>query len=258
MYSIRFDELTVDFDGHFKLHGINWALGSNEHWAITGPNGSGKSALASVIAGEGQRERGLLTGVPKHVAIVSFEAQAALIESERKKDDADILDVVSEGTPVQEILDEDCADKGLQARLVSAMNIEYLLERSFRKLSSGETRKVLLIRAITSAPDLLILDEPYEGLDAQSFEFLTGFLAELGERTPMIMVLNRFDEIPSFVTHIAYTDNGELAHKVAVTNEVAVNDLRQLLHLKRRNYLFRQLTPSRRDRIWRRMSRSSE
>ena len=52
----RFDELTVDFDGHFKLHGINWALGSNEHWAITGPNGSGKSALASVIAGEGQRE----------------------------------------------------------------------------------------------------------------------------------------------------------------------------------------------------------
>lgn len=232
MYSIRFDELTVDFDGHFKLHGINWALGSNEHWAITGPNGSGKSALASVIAGEGQRERGLLTGVPKHVAIVSFEAQAALIEAERKKDDADILDVVSEGTPVQEILDEDCADKGLQARLVSAMNIEYLLERSFRKLSSGETRKVLLIRAITSAPDLLILDEPYEGLDAQSFEFLTGFLAELGERTPMIMVLNRFDEIPSFVTHIAYTDNGELAHKVAVKNEVAVNDLRQLLHLK--------------------------
>ena len=137
MYSIRFDELTVDFDGHFKLHGINWALGSNEHWAITGPNGSGKSALASVIAGEGQRERGLLTGVPKHVAIVSFEAQAALIESERKKDDADILDVVSEGTPVQEILDEDCADKGLQARLVSAMNIEYLLERSFRKALLG-------------------------------------------------------------------------------------------------------------------------
>ena len=74
MYSIRFDELTVDFDGHFKLHGINWALGSSEHWAITGPTvpaspHSHRLSLAKVSV------KSLLTSVRKHVAIVSFEAR---------------------------------------------------------------------------------------------------------------------------------------------------------------------------------------
>ena len=78
---------------------------------------SGKSALAATLNGEGEVVSGEITGLPERVAIVSFEAQAALIEAERKKDDADILDVISEGTPVQELLNETCEDKALQQAL---------------------------------------------------------------------------------------------------------------------------------------------
>ena len=64
---------------------------------------------------------------------------------------------------MREILAETCRDEALQARLVAAFDFGDLLDRSFRKLSSGETRKVLLIRAFASAPQLLVAvdDEPF-------------------------------------------------------------------------------------------------
>lgn len=232
MPTITLKNLTVEFDERFTLNNINWQLEPGQRWVITGPNGSGKSALAASIVGEGDIIEGGVSGVPKNVGIVSFETQAALIEAERKKDDADLLDVIPEGTPVHEILAEVCTDHALKDRLIEAFNFGHLLDRSFRKLSSGETRKVLLIRAFASAPELLILDEPFEGLDIASHDFLKTVVADFAVRIPVILVLNRFDEIPEFVTHIAYTRAGTLAHQVARADQQAVNDLHQLLHIQ--------------------------
>ena len=188
--------------------------------------------MAATLNSEGKIVDGEIVGLPERVAIVSFEAQAALIEAERKKDDADILDVISEGTPVHELLDETSKDKTLQQNLVDAFKLNTLLDRGFRKLSSGETRKLLLIRALTSKPQLLILDEPFEGLDADSCDYLRRLLASVAEHTQIIMVLNRFDEIPDFITHIAYTHNAQLEFQVDRKNADAVSNLAQLLHLK--------------------------
>ena len=232
MTVIELRDLSVDFEDRFTLREVNWRVEPGQHWAICGANGAGKSALAATLVGEGEIQSGTLSGLPERIGLVSFEAQAALIEAERKKDDADILDVISEGTPVQEMLDEACQDKGLQRRLIDAFGFDYLLDRSFRKLSSGETRKVLLIRAFTSAPQLLILDEPFEGLDAKSHTFLGELVAEVAASVPTILVLNRFDEIPPFVTDVAYVANGRLEHRVPRADAQALSDLKQLLHLK--------------------------
>ena len=232
MFAITLSNLTVDFDERFTLHEINWKLLGNQHWAIVGPNGSGKSALAAVLAGAGTALSGSVRGRPDDVAVVSFEAQAELIERERKKDDADLLDVISEGTPVSEMLDECSRDEAMKQALIKAFNFEHLLDRSFRKLSSGETRKVLLIRALTAKSELLLLDEPFEGLDASSLAYLMDLLAQMAPTTPMVFVLNRFDEIPAFVTHVAYTDQGRLQHQVDRNDTEAVEDMHQLLHLK--------------------------
>ena len=106
--AIRFNGLSVDFDGRFQLSDISWTIRPGEHWLIAGGNGSGKSALAAVLAGEGECLSGTQSGLPDRVALVSYERQAELIEAERRKDDADILDVISEGTPVAEIIDAVC------------------------------------------------------------------------------------------------------------------------------------------------------
>ncbi len=229
---VSLQDYSVQFGKHFRLDAINWTLRSGEHWVILGGNGAGKSALAATLHGEGLALSGRITGLPDRVALVSFEAQAALIEAERKKEDADILDVVPEGTPVREMLAAGVQDTKIFQDLMTAFRFEALLERGFRKLSTGETRKLLLIRALASQPDLLILDEPFDGLDAASVDFLGKLLQELASTTQMVLVLNRVDEIPAFVTHLAYLEAGQLLHQVAVDDPVAVADLQQLLHLK--------------------------
>ncbi|MEH6648641.1 MAG: molybdate ABC transporter ATP-binding protein ModF [Motiliproteus sp.] len=230
--AIQLDNLTVNFDDRFQLHNIDWCIEPGQHWVITGTNGAGKSALAAVLAGAGETLSGSMSGLPEQVGLVSFEAQAALIEAELKKDDADIMDVISEGTPVREILLDDCADPQLATELVGKFGLEDLLDRAFRKLSTGESRKVMLIRALASKPQLLVLDEPFDGLDVDTLALLQQHLASLIETVPMVLVLNRFDEFPDFITDIAYVDQGRLSHRIQRSDAQAFAELYQLLHLK--------------------------
>ena len=232
MFNTTLKNLSVNFDDHFSLNSISWQLNDQQHWVITGPNGAGKSALAATLAGVGDIEKGAIDGLPKNVAVVSFEEQSRLIDAERCKDDADILDVISDGTLVQEILDDGCINFEEQRRLVDAFQFSALTGRSFRKLSTGETRKVIIIKALTSDAELLIMDEPFEGLDLHSYELLKQLLNEKSITIPMVLVLNRFDEKPKFVTHIAYVDQGQLAHTVSCNDKKALAELKQLLHLK--------------------------
>ncbi|MDE8601760.1 molybdate ABC transporter ATP-binding protein ModF [Marinomonas sp. RSW2] len=245
--NILFNKVTVNFDDRFTLSEINWTIEPNQHWVITGTNGSGKSALAAVLAGVGGIENGSISGLPKNVGLVSFEAQAELIAKELKKDDADIMDVISLGTPVNDMIFDRCQDPELAQALVVKFGLSRLLDRAFRKLSTGESRKVMLIRALSSKPDLLILDEPFDGLDVDTLAMLQEHLISIADTVPMIMVLNRFDEMPSFITHVAYMDKvsiekkssdkksvgkGHLALTIDRQDKTAFNELYQLLHLK--------------------------
>ena len=225
-------DLNVDFDERFQLKDINWTIDTNQHWMITGANGSGKSALAAVLAGAGTVVSGSLEGISAKVGIVSFEAQAEMIAQELKKDDADIMDVIAIGTMVREVLAEDCSDQALADELVDKFGLTPLLDRAFRQLSTGETRKMLLIRALIGNPDLLILDEPFDGLDVNTLPVLQEYLKTLVNKVPMILVLNRLDECPDFITDIAYLEKGELRHQLSRSDEKAYAELHQLLHLK--------------------------
>lgn len=245
--SIQLNNATISFEDRFTLSELDWTIEPDQHWVITGANGSGKSALAAALAGIGKLEAGTVEGLPERVGLVSFEAQAELIAAELKKDDADIMDVVSLGTPVREMIFEYCRDGELAHDLVEKFGITKLLDRAFRKLSTGETRKVMLIRALANQPDLLILDEPFDGLDVDTLAMLQAHLAAIVDHVPMVLVLNRFDEMPDFITHVAYLDKdrpdpvkgskkpregGRLAFTVDRQDEAAFNELYQLLHLK--------------------------
>jgi len=235
--AIRLENLHVNFEERFDLLDINWTLEPEQHWVITGTNGSGKSALAAILAGFGEIQSGSVEGLPARVGLVSFEVQKELIAKELKKDDADIMDVISEGTPVREMIFDYVADRALAEELVVKFGLSHLMDRAFRKLSTGETRKMMLIRELANQPDLLVLDEPFDGLDADTLSMLQAHLASIIETTPMVMVLNRFDEMPEFITHIAYTekrpgDAGTLSFTVDRSDDAAYADLYQLLHLK--------------------------
>jgi molybdate transport system ATP-binding protein len=70
----------------------------------------------------------------------------------------------------------------------------------------------LLVQAICSDPELLVLDEPYEGLDADSCAALENILVEVANHRPVVLIVNRLSEIPGWITHTAVMSDSEISY----------------------------------------------
>jgi molybdate transport system ATP-binding protein len=79
-----------------------------------------------------------------------------------------------------------------------------VLDKYIISLSSGELRKFQLTRTLLSAPRVLILDNPFIGLDAKTRDLLSGLLERLTQITELtvILILSKYDDIPEFITHV--------------------------------------------------------
>ena len=118
-----------------------WQIDEGQFWAITGTNGSGKTVLSCLLGGRVKLSHGTIQSLRDNVAYVSLEAQAELIEHERKVDESDLTDMAYKGTLVRDLISplEDVAD------LIDGLGIRHLLDQGFRSLSTGESRKVLWV-----------------------------------------------------------------------------------------------------------------
>ena len=213
--SKRFAMLTL-LNIHARLHNLHTliisSLSISQSLAIIGSNGSGKSAFAALFSGELLPQQGTITGLDNsHVAMVSFEEQQALIDREAKRDDSDITNVVFQGTPVMELFTEISSCSETILHWVDRFEVRHLLDKGFRKLSTGESRKVMLIRALLSDADLMVLDEPFDGLDAHSQQVLKATLqARHDEGKLHLLIVNRLDEVPEWVGHLGFLHNYQL------------------------------------------------
>lgn len=113
---IQFQHCDIALSDQFSLRSINWSVEPGETWVIVGPNGSGKSALVASLVGEGNLTNGSRVINETNIAVVSMEQQGELILRERERDDSDLTDEISEGTLVQQMLDEVCRDSGSMSR----------------------------------------------------------------------------------------------------------------------------------------------
>ncbi|MCS3409598.1 molybdate ABC transporter ATP-binding protein ModF [Serratia sp. AKBS12] len=187
---------------------------SGDSWAFVGANGSGKSALARALADELTLLRGERRSDFQHVVRISFEQLQKLVSDEWQRNNTDMLSPGEEdtGRTTAEIIQEEVKDAARCAQLAAQFGISALLERRFKYLSTGETRKTLLCRALMPQPDLLILDEPFDGLDVSSRTQLAALLATLSQQAcTLVLVLNRFDEIPDFVQQVGILADCTLA-----------------------------------------------
>ena len=213
-------------------------IAAGQHCAVFGANGSGKSALAAVLAGQAQLLEGTAQ-LPARIGWVSTAQQQVLIETERRKGDADILDVEVEPSSARDIICRDHAEwsaaqeQQLQ-QLAGILRLQQRLDTAFLALSTGETRKLLLIKAILQNPELLVLDEPFNGLDVDACTALHLLLAELQQRMTLVLVLNRLSELPAFMQKILYLAHGEIQWQSADSGISAVElaELTQLNQLQ--------------------------
>ncbi len=213
-------------------------IAAGQHCAIFGANGSGKSALAAVIADQAKLLEGTAV-LPARIGWVSTAQQQALIEAEKRKGDADILDVEVDPSSARDIICRDhvewsAAQEQQLQQLAVVLRLQERLDTAFLALSTGETRKLLLIKAILQNPELLVLDEPFNGLDVDACAALHLLLAELQQRMTLVLVLNRLSELPAFMQKILYLAHGEIQWQSADSGISAVElaELAQLNQLQ--------------------------
>jgi molybdate transport system ATP-binding protein len=224
---ITLDAITVRLRDKVYLQNTSWQINSGESWAVIGPNGAGKTTLAKSLFGSVPVVAGSITHhyqtensrpVYASIGYVSPEQQRGIIEKETLLlDSRDFSGHFDEVTTVKDIILGRAYQYGpyhtdFSHRLGSVANklrIESILERNILSISSGEMAKTLIARALLKKPRLLVLDEPYDGLDHQSRRSLKTLLEGLiADHIQVVLITHRIEEIMSNISHVLLLKNG--------------------------------------------------
>ncbi|MGG4661748.1 molybdate ABC transporter ATP-binding protein ModF [Providencia vermicola] len=208
-------------------------INKGESWAFIGSNGSGKSSLARVLSNELKPLSGVVKNTFNAPVRLSFEQLQKIISEEWQRNNTDLLsdDEEDTGYTAAEIIQFNHKDNEYCLELAARFGIRDLLSRRFKYLSTGETRKVLLCQTLMGNPDLLILDEPFDGLDVYSRSNLSELLYSLSEKgLTLVLVLNRFDELPDYIENMGVVADCKLTMSGDRESVLANTLISQLQH----------------------------
>jgi molybdate transport system ATP-binding protein len=226
-------------DGAFRLGEriifaqTTWLFERHEHWAVLGANGSGKSLLADALRGLLPLVRGELRyhfrpppGLTPEEAIshVSFEDRKAevhdiVVQSRWNSLEEKGASLVRDFLSYERVMDInpfEVTTRHRQARpqferrmrrAVALLQVAPFLDRALLSLSNGERQRVQLARALSHPMRLLILDEPFTGLDTVNRAHFHAVLERL-MATPLrvLLIATRVEDLPRHVTHVLCVD----------------------------------------------------
>lgn len=217
-----------------KIPSVSWDFLSGEAWLVIGPNGGGKADFLKGLYGKlnilpnSDSEDAIYSNVfGESIDIVSLERAAALIEEERINDESEYVEGgVDIGRTGRVFLAE--AILGAKVKKNAALpeeakrletypqvklcGIEKILDRGLKYMSTGEIRRTLLCRALLSGKKLLILSDPFAGLDVESRKILLDFFNSIAGKQlnpdaeidfpRIILGMERFHEIPDSINRV--------------------------------------------------------
>jgi iron complex transport system ATP-binding protein len=214
--------VTVQRDGVPVLRGIDWRVDIGDRWVILGPNGSGKTTLLQVAAARLWPTSGtvdILGARLGRVDVRTLRPRVALVSgavTRQLRTEVTARDVVASGRygALETWWNRyTAADWEKADELLARGGVDELGDRPFGVISEGERQQVLLARALMSEPELVLLDEPFAGLDLGAREQLlvrlTALAADPGS-PPIVLVTHHCEEIPPGFTHGGLVSGGAL------------------------------------------------
>ena len=210
---VAFRDISIRYGSRTILDHLTWSVRRGEHWTLTGENGAGKSTLLSLVCADNPqayacdidlfgRRRGTgesIWDIKRHIGYVSPE----MFRSYKKN--LPTADIVASGLHdtiglYRRISPEERTAADLW---MEVFGLDHLAARLYLSLSSGEQRMVLLARAFVKDPELLILDEPFHGLDngnrQRARDIIEAFCQRPGKT--LVMVTHYEEELPACIDH---------------------------------------------------------
>ncbi|MFQ6145031.1 ABC transporter ATP-binding protein [Streptomyces seoulensis] len=208
--SIRFDSVTVAYDGNVVLDSLDLTVAPGEVMALLGPSGSGKTTALRAVAGFVRPASGRVllggrdvTDLPPHRRGIGMVVQQYALFPHLRVEDNVAFGLKARRTPRAEI-------RGRVAEALEMTGMAAYARRYPRELSGGQQQRVAIARALAVRPAVLLLDEPLSALDARLRSGMLAELARLHRELPDVSIL--------YVTH----DQMEaltLADRIAVMDQ---------------------------------------
>ncbi|HEY7890185.1 MAG TPA: ATP-binding cassette domain-containing protein [Steroidobacteraceae bacterium] len=218
---VRLTHAHVHLDGHAALQDVSLTIHAGDCWVVHGHNGSGKTTLLRTLYGDhgvavgGRIERaGIEPGVPLQV----FKERVGLVAAHLQADhpqDLTASAVVQSGRHASIGLNHapSVADRAAARRALRVFGLTSLAARCLRELSYGQLRRVLFARAWVRDPALLLLDEPFAGVDELTWRDLSQRIeASVAGGTAVVMTTHRRAEWPRCATHELELARGEVRY----------------------------------------------
>jgi molybdate transport system ATP-binding protein len=221
LFEVRGDVLV---EGRRVLRGLDWTVRRGEGWVVRGPNGAGKSTLLRLLLGEehlapGGRVRRLDLGerpsvweVKARVALVAPDLQA------RHRGEASGEEVVLSGftASIGRAGDATQGERRAAAAWMEALGVAHLATRSVQSISYGELRRLLFARALVQDPDVLLLDEPFNGLEPRARAEAMDLVERLARSgRAVILVTHHDDEVVPSLGHELWLREGRVERRSA-------------------------------------------
>ena len=204
------ERVRVYRDGRLVLGPLDWSVADGQHWHVSGPNGAGKSTLIALLYGDlspavGGRllRRDHPPGTPVSewkdtVGIVSPDLQSRLAAIRGTAEE-----IVVSGLHSSVGLDEPptARERATARRWLARVGLDGLGGCRSRELSYGQLRRALVARALVRRRRLLLLDEPFDGLDADARQLVAREIeAAVRGGTQVVLATHHVEDVPAFVT----------------------------------------------------------
>ena len=233
---IHMQDVTWRREGEHILSNINWQVSKGEHWAILGLNGSGKTTLLNMINGYIWPTTGqvsVLNQVFGKTDIRELRKSIGWVSSslqEKIKGSNYTEDIVVSGSFASIGLYDNptTGDYKKANRIMEQLGCDYLQGRTYQTCSQGEKRKILIARGLMASPELLILDEPTNGLDFISREGLLAAVNQLSleeEAPTIIFVTHHIEEILPIFSNTLLLRQGTIFDKGKSVNVLTDRNL---------------------------------
>ncbi|NRQ38885.1 ATP-binding cassette domain-containing protein [Nonomuraea sp. NN258] len=218
MHVVQLEGVGVRVVGKSLLDDVDWRVEYGDHWVILGPNGAGKTTLLSLAAAVRHPSEGTVTVLGHRLGRVDLRElrrHLGLVASSQRLVDEELMEeegatahtVVLTGhtgssAPLWDKYGD--AERERAHRLLADLGCKDLADRPFRVCSQGERARIRVARALMADPAVLLLDEPFAGLDLPAREDLITAVEDLAATRPVlttVTVTHHLEEVPATTTH---------------------------------------------------------